>query len=238
MSPKLDTNPVAPSAPRVAEPPLWHVALAVVAVALYGLLSHALMVHAAQAPWAVAVLFGPLLLAMAAAAWRQGQRLVLWFCAAVLAVLVAVVWRGGVDDINRMYVLQHAGIHAALAWAFASTLRPGATPLITALAQRVHLQFTPAMRHYTDRLTRAWALYFGAMIVLSLAVYAWAPWPWWSLFCNLGTPLAVAVFFVTEHALRYRRHPEFERVSLRGAIQAWRNHAPNPAPDQNQRGAP
>lgn len=113
------------------------------------------MVHAATAPWAVAVLSGPLLLAVASGGWRQRH-------------------------------------------------------------------FTPAMRLYTTRLTRARALYFVGMIVLSFSLYALAPWPWWSLFCNLLTPLAVGVFFAGEHLLRYHWHPEFERLSLRGALQAWR----------------
>ncbi len=210
--------------PRPAPPtPLWQLAAATLALAAYALGSHWLMVNAAQAPWAVAALFGPLLLAMVASGWRQQQRLTLAFCAGLAALLAAVVWRGGVEDMNRMYVLQHAGIHAALAWTFASTLRSGATPLITALAQQVHRHFSPALRLYTLRLTQAWVAYFVGMIVFSFALYALAPWPWWSLFCNLATPLAAVAFFVGEHFLRYHWHPEFERLSLRGAIQAWRD---------------
>jgi uncharacterized membrane protein len=205
--------------------PLWQLAAAGALLAAYALGSHWLMVHAAKEPWAVAALFGPLLLAIAAGGWRRRHLPTLAFCAALLALLVMVVWRGGVADINRMYVLQHAGIHAALAWLFASTLRPGGTPLISALAQSVHRQFTPAMQRYTRSLTAAWALYFVAMIAISLLIYALAPWDWWSLFCNVGTPLAVGVFFVAEHLLRYHWHPEFERLSMRGAVQAWRaNH--------------
>ena len=208
--------------PAQPQPSLLHLAAAGIALALYGLGSHWLMVNAAQAPWAVAALFGPLLLAVAASGWRSSSPLTLVFCAGLLALLVVVVWRGGVADMQRMYVLQHAGIHAALAWAFASTLRAGQTPLISALAQRVHRQFTPGIARYTRQLTAAWALYFVGMIVLSFGLYALAPWPWWSVFCNVATPLLVAVFFVAEHALRYHWHPEFERLSMRGAMQAWR----------------
>jgi len=210
--------------------PLWPLAVAGAFIGAYAVASHWLMVNAAAEPWAVAALFGPLLLAVAIGAWQQRQWPVLLFCAAVLVVLVVVVQRGGVDDINRMYVLQHAAVNAALAWAFASTLRAGATPLITALAMRVHAVVPPAVRDYTRALTLAWVWFFGATIAVSLALYAVAPWPWWSLYCNLLTPLAVALFFVGEHLFRRWRHPEFERVSMRGAIAAWRAHDPRATP--------
>jgi uncharacterized membrane protein len=126
-----------------------------------------------------------------------------------------------VDDTNRLYVLQHGGIHLALAWTFGSTLRPGATPLITAMARTVHEVFTPEMQAYTRWLTRAWVIYFVGMVVLSLAIYMLAPWNWWSIFCNMLTPLFAVGFFVIEHVVRYWRHPHFERVSLRRALTAY-----------------
>lgn len=202
--------------------PGWRLALAAAALAAYAAASHWLMVNAADRPWAVAALFGPLVGAVALTGWRQRQPGLLAACAAGVAVLVAVVWRGGVDNVNRMYVLQHAGIHLALAWGFALTLRPGGKALIEGLAERVHHQFSPAMRRYTRRLTLAWVLYFLGMVGLSAAIYALAPWPWWSLFCSVVTPLAAVAFFVGEHPLRYWRHPQFERVSLRSAYEAYR----------------
>ena len=125
------------------------------------------------------------------------------------------------DDVRVLYVLQHAGIHAALAWSFGITLRPGSTALITAMAERMHQQFTPAMRAYTRALTCGWTLYFVVMLLLSLSLYAAAPWSWWSLFGNVLTPLALAVFFVGEHLLRRWWHPEFERVTLTMVLRAW-----------------
>lgn len=200
----------------------WRFAAAAAALAAYALLSNWLMVHAAQAPWAVAVLFGPLLLAVAGGAWLGRQWRVLAACAALVLALAAIVAHGGVQDMQRMYVLQHAGIHAALAWGFGITLRPGATPLITAIAARLHRDLPPAMRDYTRWLTRLWVRYFVGMIAVSLAIYALAPWTWWSVYCNLLTPLAALALFVGEHAMRYRRHPDFERVSLRAAFEAYR----------------
>jgi uncharacterized membrane protein len=203
--------------------PTWRIAAAAMAVALYALLSHQLMLHWAQAPWAVAALFGPLIVGVAAAAFSKKQKLVLLACAALVLLLALIVWRGGVADINRMYVLQHGGIHLALAWGFGLSLRSGHTPLITAMAEKLHTNFTPEMRAYTGRLTRAWVVYFVGMVLLSLLIYGLAPWPWWSVFCNLLTPLFAAAFFVGEHLLRYVRHPHFERVSMRSAFAAYQN---------------
>ena len=205
--------------------PSWRLVAAALALAGYAWLSYALMVHASDHPWAVAALFGPLLLAIGFTGWRRRHRPTLAVCAGLFVALATVVARGGVDDVHRMYVLQHAGIHLALAWVFGVSLRAGETPLITALARQVHREFTPDMQAYTRRLTGAWVGFFLAMVLISWATYGLAPWPWWSLFCNVFTPLAAIGFFVVEHVLRYRWHPEFERASLSAAWQAWRRHS-------------
>jgi uncharacterized membrane protein len=201
--------------------PLWLLGAGALAVAVYAVVSNWLMVHAALSPWAVAILFGPLLIAVAGGAWATRQTGLLLACAAGVLLLAAVVARGGVQHINLLYVLQHAGIHVALALAFAATLRSGATPLITGLAATVHRQFTPAMRAYTRWLTGLWCAYFVGMVVLSFLLYLLAPWPWWSFFCNILTPVFAVLLFVAEHLLRYWRHPDFERVSMRSALAAY-----------------
>lgn len=202
----------------------WRLALAAAALAAYAAGSHWLMVNAADRPWAVAALFGPLVLAVAAAGWRQRPPWILAACALGVAALAAVVVRGGVDDINRMYVLQHAGIHLVLAAGFGVTLRRRGKALIEMLAERVHHgPLTPGMRTYTRRLTLAWVLYFLGMVGVSALVYLLAPWTWWSIFCNAVTPLAAVAFFAGEHVLRYRRHPEFDRITMRTALAAYRS---------------
>lgn len=215
--------------PHAPAPPVWRLAGTGAALGAYALLSHVLMVQAPDRAWSVAALFGPLWAAVALGGWLRRHWPTLIACAAMLGLLTAVVAHGGVDDIHLMYVLQHAGVHAALAWAFFLTLRPGQLPLITSLAERVHHTVTPAMRHYTHRLTQAWVAYFLAMIGLSLALYALAPWPWWSLFCNVVTPLAALLFFVAEHVWRRLRHPEFEPVSPARVWHAWRQRRPDGA---------
>ena len=138
----------------------WRLAAVLGLVALYAVASHLLMTHASNHPWTVAALFGPLLAAAAWSGWHTKQPRLLLGCAVALVVLVGVVARGGVDDVNRLYVLQHAGIHLALAFTFGITLRAGATPLIVAMGEKVHRVFTAEMRAYARRLTAAWVIYF------------------------------------------------------------------------------
>lgn len=202
--------------------PSWRLVAAGLALAGYALLSHALMVLAGDKPWAVAALLAPLVLAVAGLAWQQRHLPTLLLCAAALGGLAWVGASGQAQSINRLYLLQHAGIHLALGCAFGFTLRPGATPLITELAAREHGSMTATKAVYTRRVTALWAAYFGVMVVLSLALYAWAPWWVWSLFANLATPLAAIGLFVGEHWLRYRLHPEFERASMLQALRAYR----------------
>ena len=197
------------------------VAVAAVLVG-YALLSYWLMAHAPANPWTVVALFSPLVAGMAANGWKRRHAPTLLLCAAIALVLAVVVARGGVGDVARLYVLQHGALHAVLGWSFAMTLRHGATPLITAIAERVHTEFTPEMRAYTRWLTGLWVAYFFGMIAVSLVIYAFAPWLWWSLYANLLTPLAAVALFVGEHLLRYLRHPEFERATIARALQAYR----------------
>jgi uncharacterized membrane protein len=203
----------------------WRLGAAAIALVAYALLSNWLMIHAANQPYTIALLFGPLLLAVAGVGWQRRQWATLAACAALLLVLAVVVARGEVIDAQRLYVLQHAGIHAALAWTFGLTLRGGSQPLITALAKGLHgrlgQEFTPAIAEYTRGVTQLWVGYFLAMIAASLVLYAWAPWSWWSFFCTMLTPIAAVLLMAGEHFWRYHRHPEFPRVTLRAGFEAF-----------------
>lgn len=202
----------------------WRIALALFGLAAYAALSTALMLHAPSNAWTLALLFAPLLAWGAVIGVRQRHWPLLAGCAAMAALLAAA--SGADTSAERLYVLQHAGLHAALGASFALTLRAGSVALITRLAERVHRErLTQAMRDYTRRLTAAWVGYFAAMVVASLALYASTPWSWWSLFSNVVSPLAATTFFVGELAWRRWRHPDFDRATLAQALRAYW-HAP------------
>lgn len=203
----------------------WHLAAAALAMATYSILSYQLMAHLPAHPWTVAALFGPLVGAVALGGLRQRHWPTVAGCAALALLLAVVVARGGVADVSRLYVLQHGVIHLLLAWTFGITLRAGSVPLITRVAERVHVDFTPAMRAYSRKVTVAWVGFFIGMTAVSALLYALAPWTWWSFFCTILTPLAAVAFFVGEHAWRHWAHPDFGPASLSRAWQAYRQQA-------------
>lgn len=217
--------PAAPvvSPDRAADTSLWPVAVGLTALGGYALLSHLLMVHAAHEPWAVAALLAPMLGAAAWLALQLRHTRALLACGVAAAGLVAIVARGGVGSVERLYLLQHMALHAALGGVFALTLRPGATALITAMADRVQGPLTEGLCRYTRRLTAVWVGYFAGMVLLSPLLFVLAPWWWWSLYANLLTPLAAGALFIGEFLLRYRLHPEFERVTFLQTLFAWRH---------------
>lgn len=202
------------------------------AIGFYLWLSNWLTVHAADKPWAVAALLGPLWCAGAVAALKQRHKLGMAALLAIAVMVGLVVALGGAGDVSRLYVMQHVGIHLALCLTFAITLRgrvggdsansAGRLSLIGRVAARVHGSLTPAMADYAWRITAAWAIYFIGMACLSVLVYLFASWTAWSLLANVVTPILIVAIFVGEYVLRYRLHPEFERATLMDAVRAYR----------------
>lgn len=205
---------------------MWRPALSVLALVAYALFSHWLMVHAAGSPWAAAFLLGPLVASLAAYAAVRHQWVLLLVMVAGLGVLVFSALGGGVTELNRLYVLQHAGVHAALGIAFAATLRRGDVPMITRVALRVHGGQMPQAKHlYTRHVTQLWVGYFLAMVATSVVLYRFGAWTAWSLFANVGTPLSLVLLLGAEWRVRYWLHPEFERVPIATAMRAFRRPA-------------
>ena len=199
----------------------WRVILGASGVIAYLVLSHWLTVKSAGQPWAIAAFLAPawgVALAVAIGKRKRGAFVALLLAAPVVALVVA---HGGIGDVDRLYVLEHAGIHLALFASFALTLRTGRVSLIGRVAARVHGTVTPAVIAYTRKVTVAWALYFVSMAALSVLVYLGCAWAVWSLLANVATPIAIVILFFGEHLLRYRLHPEFERATLADAVRAY-----------------
>ncbi|WP_457329971.1 hypothetical protein [Rhizobacter sp. P5_C2] len=196
--------------------------LAAVGLGAYALLAHHLVSRDAGSVLALLTLLGPMVGAALWGLWQAGNRLV----ALVLAALaVAVLLNGSRLPVSWLYLAQHAGIHLGLAWWFGRTLRGGREPFITQLARRLHDPMQPTMVVYTRHVTLAWTLYFVAIAGSSFLLFGFAPLAAWSLFANVLTPVSLVAMFAIEYLLRYRLHPEFERVAFLDAVRAYRASA-------------
>jgi hypothetical protein len=114
-------------------------------------------------------------------------------------------------------VITHWGIYASLLAGFALTLRPGRTPLITAMARRMHGPLSAEMLSYTRKVTMAWAIFFTVQLAISVSLFCFGPLVWWSFFVNILDIPLVAVMFAAEYAVRLRVLRDPPRHTL-GAI--------------------
>lgn len=202
------------------------VAAFALASAAYVAASHWLMTRTQASAWNVVGVLSPMLLIVAAGAWRSGHRWVGGCAVLALAVLCLQAILGITVSSHVLYLAQHAGINFCLALFFGSTLRPGHTPLITTLALRVHGgHISPGHAAYTRKLTLLWALFFTTIVLISLGLFLGASFDTWAVFANLVTPVATGVMFGGEFLIRYRLHPEFERSTVADAIRAYMHNA-------------
>jgi uncharacterized membrane protein len=191
----------------------------------YAVLSH--LAAAAKTPdrfdALIAVL--PLLVLAFAMAWRSPWRTaMLGVCLAGCGLLLGFSgWL--VARYNWVFLLQHAGIHALLCFAFGRTLQAGHTPMIGRFAAVVHGKLTPALVSYTRSATWAWSLYFGATSATSLLLFWLAPVSVWSAFANLLSGVLLALMFAGEYAVRCRVLPAADRAGPLEAIRAYRQAA-------------
>lgn len=150
-----------------------------------------------------------------------------WRIGAVLAPVAICAsgwyWRDHLQaNFGWIYLADHVGTQCLLGLMFAHTLRRGRTPLITQFAQRVHGGvLSPEQIVYTRRATLAWALFFALNALISLALFAWASLPIWSLFANLLTLPLVAAMFIGEYGVRRISLPLAPHVSLAAGARAF-----------------
>jgi uncharacterized membrane protein len=202
-------------------PRLRYGSIALMGIA-YAFLSHRMTTQAPGSVWSLATVVGPMEVFALAGLWRGGQR---WLAGGLgLAAMLLLVGIGlGVVRFSTqwLYLVQHVVIHSSLGLLFGTSLRAGRQPLVTGLAQRVHRHLPAKQLRYTRQVTVAWTVYFVLMTALSMGLFIGAPLATWSLFANLLTPVALVGMFVGEYLLRYRLHPDFERVGVMAGVRAY-----------------
>ncbi len=141
--------------------------------------------------------------------------------------VLGLAWAPLATNVRVLYLIQHLGIHAALFWLFARTLSTGSTPLCTELASWVHEDMSsPALLWYTRQVTKAWAIFFALMVILSTLIFMYATQDAWMVFSAVVGPILTAALFLAENLVRSRFLPPQDRVGLAGtwrAVQARMN---------------
>lgn len=168
--------------------------------------------------WTIVVVMISLLqlLAIGAAAFARAasrrKRVVTALAVMVLAPLYVEAARLNAAGLSG---IPHAIAYSTLLIGFGISLLPGHEPVLTRVALRLRGPLPAALLLHTRRVTLAWCIFFGAQLVVSAVLFAWAPIVVWSLFVNvLNLPLVVLMFAV-EYGYRVARFRGFrhDRIS-------------------------
>lgn len=139
----------------------------------------------------------------------------------LLALMALSAWVRDVGWFALPSIVTFATIGAAFAW----TLRPGAVPLVTAIARGVHGPADDAaLERYTRGLTAAWAVGFAALAIASAALALHASFAAWSLVVNLLYWPLLGGAFVAEWVVRRMLFPALPRSTPAQVLAAVLRH--------------
>lgn len=100
-------------------------------------------------------------------------------------------------------------------WAvFFRSMRPGETPMVTAIAQEIRGPLSVELSQYTRTITAMWSVFFLLLALESALLPFFASAEVWSLFTNCVNYLLIALLFVFEFAYRKRRFRDLEHKSF------------------------
>ena len=151
--------------------------------------------------------------------WQRALGLALALALFAVLALRVVFPAVGVGGLMVTSGVSHAIIYVSLLLLFSQSLRPGRTPLVTALALRVRASLSPQVRAYTRTVTKAWCMFFAGQLLLSAALLAFVPHHVWSLFINvLDGPMVVAMFTAEYGVRRWRLRHETHESPLATAL--------------------
>ncbi|MSP01562.1 MAG: hypothetical protein EXR07_11025 [Acetobacteraceae bacterium] len=153
--------------------------------------------------------------------WRSGR----WAAPVVAGTVVLAIglWASHLS-IGIWSGLAHTGVFLTLLALFAGSLRPGYTPIVTAIARAARGPLPPELVRYTRTVTWLWAGFAAAQILVSMLLLAFAPPSIWSLFVNGLDMPAMLILFGGEYAYRRYRFTELPRLSpaqIRSAFVAY-----------------
>lgn len=187
--------------------------------------------------WGALLALAPFAAVAGAFAWRSPRRPAMLGLLVLAALALAALWPMLSHNVGWLYFVHHVGTNVLLGIGFGRTLAAGRVTMCTRIAAIMHREVSPALAHYTRRVTLAWTLFFALTAAVSVLLFAFGSLTAWSTFANLLTLPLIALMFAAEYAVRLRVLPE-DRSSIVDAIRAYRrssaatpaasDHSPTP----------
>jgi uncharacterized membrane protein len=196
------------------------IAAACVLLAAYSVLSHYCNTHTLRG-LGVGLALGPPLVLGLSLLWRSARPWIAGPLTVVAALLLYDGWAQLEKKFSMVYLMQECGLYGLLAFGFGRSLGPANVALCTRLADRLHGPLTPREVRYTRNVTVAWTVFFGALTLVILALYAWASVKVWSLFVNFMALPLVGLMFVVEYAVRRHALPQTERPGILASVRVF-----------------
>jgi len=151
-----------------------------------------------------------------------------WIGAAIGALLLAGVLAGAAVSVwaarQAPSGISHALVYAAILLAFARSLAPGRTALVTQFAQLLNPHFRPGMIPYTRAVTASWCAFAAAQLAASALLLAASDWRAWALLVGGGHAVLALLWAAAEFAVRCRRFPG-EHVGFWETVRGVRRQA-------------
>jgi uncharacterized membrane protein len=156
-----------------------------------------------------------------------------WLAGAAAALFLIVGWLAGRYSLFATAGIPYVAAYITLLTVFGVSLLPGREPFITVLARKIHGSMRSDIALYTRRVTVAWCCFFTAQLIVSSALFFFAPMVVWSFYVNvLDFPL-IALMFTGEYLYRITHVRNWPRSTVLQVIRAFsqRNAAPAPPPN-------
>ena len=190
-------------------------------VVAYAGLSHYSNSVAKTHDMGVGLALGPVLAVGLALLWRWTHLLVALLVAAAAAGLLLQYWPLLERNFSLVYLLQEAGFYSLMAASFGLSLRRHEIALCTQLADKVHGPLSAHELRYTRQVTAAWTIFFLAITLVTLALFALAPLRVWSLFANFFAVPLMVLMFAAEYAVRRCVLPQAQSSGLLAAVRVY-----------------
>src|SRR5665213_1443609 len=208
----------------------WGRIVGIVSIVVAPLAIHVAIATSSWPPIIVAVPVLQLVILAVAIVIRHPMR-AKWLAAAAGGLILGLIWaqRSGVGLVAVPGIPHALGYFVALV-AFASSLLPGRTPILTRIVVAVRGPLSVELIAHTRRMTWAWCFFFAAQLILSGVLFFSAPIETWSFFINvLNFPL-VLIMFGAEICYRFIRfHDRDSLADIVGVIAKSTENVPRQA---------